>query len=153
MLANKSQEIYNKPCDTGSAIKTLAEQFPTLDFSNIDQIYPDKSSPTARRYFCTPEAILARAQLCLEKLYSRPEKVIIVVAHSSFMRLAVSGTAFANADYRIFDFGSRESNHSAYTLVEWESTKANGGGMGRSPKKQFDIVPENLPRDPLVLTN
>ena len=66
-------------------------------------MYPDKISPAAARYHYTRDAILRRAQLALAKLYDRPEKVIIVVSHSGFLRAGVSGSWYQNADYRIFD--------------------------------------------------
>ena len=44
--------------------------------------------------------------------------------------MGVSRKSYANADYRVFDFGSGESSE----LVEWELTESRGGGMGWSEK-------------------
>ncbi|KIW71703.1 hypothetical protein PV04_03838 [Phialophora macrospora] len=141
------QEVHNKPCDTGSPLPDLELEFPAFDFSVVDPVYPDKSSPEGRRYADTMSAVLARAQAALSKLYRRPEKMIFVVSHSGFMRMAVSGTYFANADYRIFDFSERRGKDDPYRLTEWESTRSNGGGMGLSPKGQVELGSGYLPSD------
>ncbi len=141
------QEFYDKPCDTGSPTSELEAQYPNFDFSTVDPIYPDKSSPNGKRYAHNRSAVLARAQLALHKLYGRPEKLIILVSHSAFMRLAVTGAQFANADYRVFDFIKRESEDGAFGLTEWESTRSNGGGLGISPKAQVELGSGPLPPD------
>ncbi|KAJ9612583.1 hypothetical protein H2200_004180 [Cladophialophora chaetospira] len=141
------QEIYDKPCDTGSPISDLERQYPKFDFTMVDPVYPDKSSPRGTRYAHNRSAVLLRAQLALEKLYDRPEGLIIIVSHSSFMRLAVTGSQFANADYRIFDFNKRKSDQDSYSLTEWESTRSNGGGLGLSPKAQVELGSGDLPPD------
>lgn len=127
------QEIYDKPCDTGSSIPDMKAEFPDIDFSTVDPVYPDKTSPEGQRYYPTKEALLARGQFGLQKLYHRPEKLIVVVSHSGFMRLAVTGSQFANADFRVFDFIEHKSEDENYSLVEWPSTRLSGGGMGLSP--------------------
>jgi broad specificity phosphatase PhoE len=139
------QEIHDKPCDTGTPLPELKLEFPAFDLSVVDPVYPDKTSPEGRRYADTRSAVLARAQAALSKLYRRPENLIIVVSHSGFMRLAVSGTYFANADYRIFDFSERKSKGDPYSLDERESTRSNGGGMGLSPKGQVELGLGYLP--------
>ncbi|KAL7623553.1 hypothetical protein AAE478_007236 [Parahypoxylon ruwenzoriense] len=102
------------------------------DFSKVDPVFPDKTSPVASHYHFTKTAILARAQASMKKLYERSEKVIIVVSHSAFLRLAVSGYWYFNADYRIFDFVSIKEPGDSYQLLQHESTRENGGGLGRS---------------------
>jgi hypothetical protein len=69
----------------------------------------------------------------LKELYSRPEKVIIVVSHSGFLTKAVTGGAFANADYRIYDFASDKE---PFELREWTETREGHGGMGES----WDVI-------------
>ena len=84
-------ENSSKPCDTGSAISDLEKQFPVFDFSSVDSVYPDKTSSAGRRYAYTRGAVFARAQSCLHGLHHRPERMVIIVSHSAFLRLAVSG--------------------------------------------------------------
>jgi hypothetical protein len=74
--------------------------------------------------------------------------MIIVVSHSAFLRLAVSGTCFANADYRIFEVSKSNGPRDAYKLIEWERTRETGGGMGRSPRGPVEIGSGDLPLDP-----
>lgn len=70
---------------------------------------------------------------------------MIVVSHSGFLRTAVAGRWFANADYRVFDFVSREGKdeEEPYRLVEWDLTKGKGG-MGRSEEGVVEFG-EGLP--------
>ncbi|KAL9109719.1 MAG: hypothetical protein Q9227_005588 [Pyrenula ochraceoflavens] len=143
----KWQENSSKPCDTGSPIAQLKTDFPSVDFSGVDPVYPDKISPSAAQYAFTRSAILARAQAALHDLYHRPEEATIVVSHSAFMRFAVTGTHFANADFRIFDFASRSEPNNKYRLVERESTKTNCGGRGYSLGEEVEIGSGDLPPD------
>ncbi|KAK7180628.1 hypothetical protein DPSP01_006469 [Paraphaeosphaeria sporulosa] len=138
------QENADKPCDTGSPIGTMVQEFPDFDFSTVDPLYPDKtSSLSSNPYAFTRKAILARGQSCLRSLYSRPEKCIAVVSHSGFLRAAVCNRRFFNADWRVFDYDEermRESQERGegmdgqglYLLQEWKETEEKGGGMGRS---------------------
>lgn len=84
-----------------------------------------------------------RGRNCRQWLKSRPEKVIAVVSHSGFLRLGISHTKYANADYRVFDFADDASDE----LVEWESTKHRGGGMGRSEKGTATIGASYFPAE------
>lgn len=57
---------------------------------------------------------------------------MLVVSHSAFMKRAVTGRDFANADFRIFEFRERGGDDEPYALEEWEETRTSGGGMGWS---------------------
>ena len=133
------QENSDSPCDTGTPLNLIANDFPQFDFNAVDPEYPAKTG----RYEYSQTAITQRGIDCRRWLKSRPEKVIAVVSHSAFLRLAVCHSRFENADYRIFDFKSEGDND---TLFEWESTEDNGGGMGRSRKGHFTALPGDFPR-------
>ncbi len=111
-------------------------------------MWPDKTSPAGSQYHYTKTAIIARAQAALQKLYQRPEKVIIVVSHSGFLRLGVTGCWFFNADYRVFEFAAMGSLGSPYQLEQHAYTEEKGGGLGHSRTEQvvlgFDL-PDELP--------
>ncbi|KAI0596183.1 histidine phosphatase superfamily [Biscogniauxia sp. FL1348] len=142
------QENSDKPCDTGSPVDKLTAEFPAVDFSTVDPVWPDKTSPAASHYRYTKTALLVRAQASLKKLYERPEKVILVVSHSAFMRLAVTGCWYFNADYRIFDFAEMTGPGDTYRLEQHASTKEKGGGLGLSwtePVLLGSGLPEELP--------
>lgn len=69
----------------------------------------------------------------LRELRARPEKAVVVVSHSGFLRLGVTGHYFMNADFRIFDFeagGAAEDAGDAVALRQWDETRK--GGMGWS---------------------
>lgn len=144
------QENSAKPCDTGSPIPAVAAEFPNIDFTHVDPVYPDKTSPAGEKYKYVKANLLGRTQMVLEDLYNRPEKAIIVVSHSGFMRLCVTGDWFFNADYRIYDFAEREEG-GKYGLKQWDLTKSGHGGMGWSYDEVVEIgvgLPdEELPPD------
>jgi len=132
-------EVYDEPCNTGSPVSQLKTHFPALDFAHLDHVYSDKTSPGGQQYASTRTAVLQRGQSALSNLYHRSEKLILVVSHSDFMRMAVTGTWFANADFRVFEFNGQNGSDGAFSLIEMECTKANGGGMGRSFKELVEI--------------
>lgn len=142
------QENSAKPCDTGSPLAEISARFPQIDFSQVDPVFPDKTSPAGAKYWYTKNAIVARGQSVLAELYDRPEKVIVVVSHSGFLRLGVTGHFFMNADYRIFDYEERNSYSKEFKLKQWESTKA--GGLGWSWDQTVAIGFELPEEDPIA---
>jgi hypothetical protein len=112
-------------CDTGSDIESLSKEFPRVDFSGLDPGFPAKTG----RYAYSKSAVLSRGQDILRWIHNRPEQVIAVVSHASFIRTAIAHRQFCNADYRIFDFN--DSHEDVMTLKEWPETKENGGWLGR----------------------
>lgn len=122
------QENSAKPCDTGSPVDDLKKQYPDIDFSGLDPVFPAKTG----LYAYTQKAVLERGIFARKWLKSRDEKVIAVVSHSAFLRTSVANARFANADYRIFDFKDEDLN--SVEIQEWELTAEGPGGMGRSEK-------------------
>ncbi len=137
------QENSDQPCDTGSGLGVIEREFPGLDFSKVDGMFPGKNNA----YAYSRIAVLQRGQLCLEELYSREEKVVAVVSHSGFLRTAICGRQFANADWRVFDFEERKQECDRYVLKEREETEKQGGGMGRSEIGVFGIREGEFPFD------
>lgn len=153
-------ETTSKPCDTGSPLSELIAEYPMIDFSSVDPVFPDKSTPAGARYFPSRTPLLARGRACVRALYRRPEKWVIVVSHSGFLRTSVSGWWFFNGDYRIFDFADGQgadveddwAEGPVPKLVQWESTIAGGLGWSRT---QPVTLGEGLPEDgsqPAVVT-
>lgn len=138
------QENSEKPCDTGSDLQAVTDEFPLIDFGHVDPIYPAKHNDS---YRYRKANLLARAQRVLGELHDRPEKAVIVVSHSAFMRQCVTGDHFFNADYRIYDFEARNEGD-PFRLEQWELTKG-AGGMGRSYE---EVVPlgTGLPEEELA---
>lgn len=146
------QENSDKPCDTGSRAEDLINEFPDVDFSQLDPLYPSKTGSYAfNRESITRRGIDARRWLCRRServvcqillfyifvqynvIHTDSEAQIAVVSHSSFLRTSVAHSWFMNADYRIFTFASGVSvPHGTWT--EWEWTAKRGGGMARSFK-------------------
>lgn len=139
------QENSASPCDTGSPVSILQAEFPTLDFSAVDPIYPEKANPPTNPYAFTRRAVVQRGQTCLEWLYNRPEKIIAVVSHSGFLRCSVSQRRYANADYRVFDL--KKNDGKGFVLKEWEQTEKRGGGMGRSETGIAQIEEWDFPKE------
>ncbi|KAL1902089.1 hypothetical protein Cpir12675_000196 [Ceratocystis pirilliformis] len=141
-------ETTAKPCDTGSDIATLKAEFPAINFADVDPVYPDKTSPAGQQYAWGRSALLARGARARNSLKKRPEKWVIVVSHSGFLRQAVCGWWYSNADYRIFDFvgeASAETRTKQEADAEVEKTglrlrdETKQGGMGWSWYKRVQL--------------
>ncbi|KAK1775027.1 phosphoglycerate mutase-like protein [Copromyces sp. CBS 386.78] len=131
------QENSDKPCDTGSTIEVLKKEFPEVDFSRVDEVWPDKSrkSEKAKKYWHTKDSILQRGEDVLKEIEAKvwPEmedgKAVIAVSHSGFLRAGVTGWWFNNGDYRIFEIEEREVKEGRPSLKQITGAK---GGMGQS---------------------
>ncbi|KAK0386673.1 hypothetical protein NLU13_6508 [Sarocladium strictum] len=139
------QENSAKPCDTGSSATLIQSEFPGVDFSTVDSVWPDKTSPAGRPYAYTRESILARGQRGLAKLYNRPEKLVFVISHSGFLRLGVVGWWFFNSDYRIFQLSLGPLG---VAVEQDESTLT--GGLGLSWETRVELGFELPEEDPVV---
>ncbi|KAL2178365.1 histidine phosphatase superfamily [Thermothelomyces heterothallicus CBS 202.75] len=129
------QENSLQPCDIGTPLPELAARFPQVDFSRVDPLYPDKTSAAAAPpYGFTRQAVVGRGRAVLRELRTRPEKAVLVVSHSGFLRVGVTGCYFMNADYRVFEFEDagegEEEVEGGLRLREREETRK--GGMGWS---------------------
>ncbi|KAK4168243.1 histidine phosphatase superfamily [Cladorrhinum sp. PSN259] len=124
------QENSSQPCDLGSPVSALSPQFPQVDFSEVDPVFPHK---LGNQYAPTRRAIIARGQSVLKDLYGRKEKAVIVVSHSGFLRAGVTGKWFHNADYRVFTFEEEGTK-----LKESGMTKGKGG-LGWSFEEEVEL--------------
>ncbi|KAF4976445.1 hypothetical protein FZEAL_6883 [Fusarium zealandicum] len=138
------QENSEKKCDTGSPLSSISPDFPRVNFSTVDAVWPDKASPAARQYAHTKRAILARGRRGLEALHSRPEKIIFVVSHAGFLRLGVVGFWLFNSDYRVFDFEAGDE----VAVRQRESTAAGGLGLSWTESVTLGL---GLPEEDLEL--
>ncbi len=78
-------------CDQGSPASTLAKDWPTLDFSGLDEIWWG-------RRIESQAALEARARAFLDRVAEAPDRAAtIVVTHWGFIR-AVTGRAIGNAE-------------------------------------------------------
>ncbi|KPA44301.1 phosphoglycerate mutase [Fusarium langsethiae] len=147
------QENSDKPCDTGSKISSVSKDFPQVNFSTVDAVWPDKKSPAGRRYAYTKKSILARGRLALEDLQKRPEKLIFVVSHAGFLRLGVVGYWFFNSDYRVFDFDTERGADGELKIIQQERTLSGGLGLSwKDPVALGGDLPEGDPEtDPGAL--
>jgi broad specificity phosphatase PhoE len=101
----------------GTEVSLISAEWPDLDFTQLDPLYPAKTG----LYGPSEEALLKRALVAREWLYHRPEKYIIVVTHSGFIRRVVPGhRKYANVEYRVYDFADEEGPVREYPLVELE---------------------------------
>lgn len=142
MLRAEWQENSAKPCDTGSAIRDMGKEWPQFDWASVDPEYPSKKG----LYEFSKRGLTRRGIEARSWLRARPEKVIIVVSHSGFLRVGVSYRMYENADFRIFDFGEGGDDVGG-NLIEWELTESNGGGLGKSAKGVYLMAPGDYPRE------
>lgn len=126
MSAENSDDV----CDIGSPTSRFQAAYPHIDFTKVDPVWPDKTSPAGAKYACTRPAVLARAKRALEDLYNRPEKVVFAVSHGAFLRVGLTRRWFANADYRVFEFGEGLDDLGRRKLVMEEGMEK--GALGTS---------------------
>lgn len=91
---------------------------------------------------------MARGRSVLAELKERTEKAIIVVSHSGFLRVGVSGRWFFNADYRVFDFVNEDKDDLSLKEREW----TDKGGLGWSFEERVELgdgLPEEDKVEPL----
>ena len=125
------QETTTNPIDRGRPRAALEQAWPAYDWSCLDAVFPAKEG----LYAFAAEALLARGAAVRKWLAGRPEKVVAVVSHAGFLRIGLGNCKYGNADFRIFDLVPEQDGIVADgrpALVEWEQTKASGGGMGKS---------------------
>ena len=135
ILRAEWQENSAKPCDTGLSITEVSKEFPELDWSSVDPVYPTKTG----LYEFTRQGLRKRGMEAKKWLRARPEKVIAVVSHSGFLRVGVSSRRYENADFRIFDFADGEGED-GLELIEWDITEQKGGGLGKSDTGHFPVL-------------
>lgn len=99
MSTNHIQETTNNPCDLGAEPSVLQNEWPDLDFSSLDPIYPQKVG----LYEASEEAFQRRASFAKRWLFKQPEKCIVVVTHSGFLKRVLGGPRFRNVEYRTYE--------------------------------------------------
>lgn len=127
------QETTTNLIDVGRPIPELARDWPNVDWSAMDPVFPSKEGI----YEFSADALLRRGAEARKWLSNRPEKVIAVVGHGGFLRIGLGNRKFENADWRVFEFEEGDGDASGPKLVEWEETEMSGGGLGTSPKGFF----------------
>ncbi|KAI5861856.1 phosphoglycerate mutase-like protein [Durotheca rogersii] len=93
------QETTDNPCDIGREPSSIMSEWPDFDFSGLDPIYPQKID----LYENSEEAFQKRASLVKRWLFRRPEKCVVVVTHSGFLKRVVQGPKFRNVEYRMYE--------------------------------------------------
>ena len=127
------QETSDVPCDTGSPLELLKEEFSNqpIDFSLVPEDWARKDAgPFSPRV----DLLEARARVARHFLRSRPENTVAVVLHGSLLHfltenwvgsLAGVGTGWRNAEYRTYTFNeSREENKQNASIVETQGSRA-----------------------------
>jgi hypothetical protein len=143
VLRPEWQENSDQPCDVGTDIATMVQEWPQFDWSKVDPQFPAKTGI----YAFSRQGLLERGIAAKKWLRNRPEKVIAVVSHSGFLRVGISNKKYENADFRIFDFADGYDEIGG-KLIEWEMTDLKGGGLGKSPLGCFPSGPGDYPPEP-----
>ncbi|KAI0136545.1 hypothetical protein BJ170DRAFT_677417 [Xylariales sp. AK1849] len=111
------QETTANPCDIGTDASVMQREWPDLNFSSLDPLYPAKTGV----YDPSEEALLKRATFARQWLFFRPEKYIIVMTHSGFLKRVVEGPKYENVEYRTYDFVDEDKvSTRTFKLVEVE---------------------------------
>lgn len=121
------QETSDLPCDTGSEVKILEDEFQDqpVDLSLVKEGWNSKKGKWAP----TSEAIKARAREARLWLRSRTEGDIVVVTHGGFLHYLTqdwtnskkfSGTGWSNCEYRSYSF-AEDDDPDASLIETYES--------------------------------
>ncbi|KAK8020754.1 hypothetical protein PG990_005892 [Apiospora arundinis] len=94
------QETTGNPCDICTDVAVIEKEWPSLDFSQLDPVYPAKTG----LYFPSEEALQNRARFAREWLFHRPEKHIVIVTHSGFLQRVAKGQKYRNVEYKMYEF-------------------------------------------------
>ncbi|KAI1374148.1 phosphoglycerate mutase-like protein [Hypoxylon crocopeplum] len=100
------QETTSRPCDVGEDPSIIKNEWPDLDFSSLDPVYPQKTG----LYESTEAAFRKRGAFAKRWLFERPEKCIVVVTHAGFLRRLVGGERFLNVEYRTYELVEESEN-------------------------------------------
>ncbi|KAI2470027.1 phosphoglycerate mutase-like protein [Annulohypoxylon bovei var. microspora] len=93
------QETTDNPCDIGDDPLMIQAEWPDIDFSTLDPIYPQKTG----LYENSEDAFRRRGAVAKDWLSNRPEKCIIVVTHSGFLKRLVKGPKYQNLEFRSYE--------------------------------------------------
>lgn len=111
----------------GTPVAELTSSFPTIDSSTVDAVFPAKTGP----YAFSKEVVPRRGAIFRAWLRARPENVVVVVSHSSFLQVDLSRCHFANADFRFFAFSEDRARQDK--LVECGLTRGGAWWHRRQP--------------------
>ena len=130
------QEASDLPCDTGSDLDILRDEFKDqpVDLSLVKKGWNSKKGKWAP----TSEAIEARAKDARVWLRSREEDDVVVVTHGGLLHYLTEdwtdsgkfvGTGWANCEYRSYTFTS--DSDAGASLVETAESHSRRRGMGK----------------------
>jgi len=131
------QETSALPCDTGSDLAELVEEFKDqpVDLSLLFDGWNEKSTAP---YAPVPSLILARARTARQWLAKREEKEIAVVTHGGFLHFLTgdwtdhsifTGTGWWNCEYRVYAFDTSSTQKTADSaLVETKESRLRRKG-------------------------
>lgn len=93
------RERVENSCDVGRSPAALAAEFPALSFAHLPQVWwHAEGEADERGVHVEPDAVVqARAAAFRIALLARPERVIAVVGHGTFLR-HLTGKALANCE-------------------------------------------------------
>ncbi|KAI0482323.1 histidine phosphatase superfamily [Xylariaceae sp. FL0804] len=99
------QETTDNPCDIGDTRSKIEKDWPKYDFSKLDPAWPSKTG----LYGPSEEDIQKRAAVARQWLSEQPEKCIVVVTHSGFLKRLVDGPKYRNMEYRTYGFDGADA--------------------------------------------
>ncbi|KAI0396249.1 phosphoglycerate mutase-like protein [Xylariaceae sp. FL0594] len=107
------QEDTANPCDLGAERAELEKIWTGFNFSQLDPVYPQKTG----LYGPAEETIRERASFARQWLSQQPDKCIIVVTHSGFLKRVVGEPRYRNVEYRAYKVEQRDSGEVDLVLL------------------------------------
>ena len=99
LVHHLARERVENSCDVGRSPALLAADFPSLDVAHLDEVWWQAEGAADERGICVEplEAVDARVARFRALLRERPERVIAVVAHGTFL-FQLTGRQLANCE-------------------------------------------------------
>ncbi|MCJ1317244.1 hypothetical protein MMC15_002567 [Xylographa vitiligo] len=132
----EAQELADLPCDTGSAVKILEEEFRdhAIDFSLVEEEWTSNTG----KWAADAEIVEKRAREVRQWLKARPEKDIVLVTHG--------GTGWANTEFRSYIFANESGDNA--TIVETVASRQRRKGsetpLSQTEQRELKAAKQNL---------
>ncbi|MCJ1402537.1 hypothetical protein MMC11_005757 [Xylographa trunciseda] len=149
----EAQELADLPCDTGSNVQLLREEFhdQAIDFSLVEEGWNSKEG----KWAADAEFVEKRAREVRQWLKARPEKDIVLVTHGGFLHFLTEdwsdstllhGSGWANTEFRSYNF-TLESGDNA-SIVETAASRQRRRGsetpLSQTEQRELKAAKQNL---------
>ncbi|KAL9041242.1 MAG: hypothetical protein Q9214_004176 [Letrouitia sp. 1 TL-2023] len=141
------QETSDLPCDTGSDLETLSQEFKDQEAVDLTLVHEGWNSKEGK-WLPTSDAIEARCREARRWLEARPEKEIVVVTHGGLLHYLTedwtesgkfSGTGWENTEFRTYHFLNDNSGDASMTETTGSKKSRRGSERSLTKKERIEL--------------